>query len=169
MVRPPRFIWTAALPSAVVANLASLGPLGRSPKAPGTIGSLAGVALYAVFFHRAGPVGFLLLAAVLTYLAMAVCDAAEKRFMQRDPGWIVLDECIAFPLVFFGLQGAVVALGGWPMLLAGFVLFRLFDILKPFGIARLQNLPGGIGCVADDLAAALAANLVLRLAIFLLA
>ena len=48
-------------------------------------------------------------------------------------------------------------------LIAGFVLFRIFDIAKPFGISKLQNLPGGLGCVIDDLAAAIASCIVLHL------
>lgn len=158
-----KFIWTNAISTPVVVNIATLGPLGRVRKAPGTAGSVAGMALYAVFFHQAGLLSFVLLLGLLIYLSMAICDAAEKRLMQRDPGMIVLDEFVAVPLVFFGLQGAVVHFGGWPVLLAGFCLFRFFDILKPLGISRLQDLPGGIGCVADDLAAALASNLVLQL------
>ena len=75
------------------------------------------------------------------------------------------------PLVFFGMGGSAGLVGehgGWPVLLAGFILFRIFDILKPFGIARLQNLPGGIGCVVDDLAAALAACCCLHLVLYLI-
>lgn len=155
-----KFLWAHLLPAPVSVNLATLGPVGRVRRAPGTVGSLAGLALYAVAFHNATPFGFLLLGGLTIYLAMAVCDAAEAKLGLRDPGFIVLDEFIAVPFVFLGLngpQGAVVAHHGWPVLLAGFILFRLFDILKPFGIARLQDYPGGVGCVVDDLAAALAA------------
>lgn len=159
------FAWTGLLPDRLVVEVATLGPLGRVRRAPGSVGSLAGLALYAVFFHLAAPLGFLLLLGLFAYLAMAVCDAAERRLAKRDPGMIVLDECVAVPLVFLGLngpEGLVAQNGGWPVLLAGLALFRLFDIVKPFGIDRLQNLPGGVGCVADDLAAALAACVVLH-------
>lgn len=159
-------IWTHLLPTRLVVNLATLGPVGRARKAPGTWGSLAGLALYAVCFHKLGLPGFVLLALVLAYLAVAFCDAAEKRLQMRDPGLIVLDEFVAVPLVFIGMggyDGLIAQHGGWPVLLGGFALFRLFDILKPFGISRLQNLPGGLGCVADDLAAAFASCLVLHL------
>ena len=67
-----------------------------------------------------------------------------------------------------GKAGLVVQYEGWPVLIAGFVLFRLFDIFKPFGISKLQNLPGGLGCVADDLAAALASCIVLHLLLYFL-
>lgn len=159
------FFWTNFIPAEWVIGLATLGPVGRIRHAPGTWGSVAGLALYAVLFFYLNPVGFILLAALLSYGAMAICDAAERRLQMRDPGMIVLDEFVAVPLVFFGLSGAVESLGGWPVLLAGFALFRFFDVLKPFGIARLQNLPGGIGCVADDLAAGAASCLCLHVAL----
>lgn len=157
--------WTAALSTPVVVNLATLGPVGRVKKAPGTWGSVAGLALYAVCFHHISPLGYLLLTVGFAYLAVAFCDAAERRLQMRDPGMIVLDEFVAVPLVFFGMNGydgLIAQHGGWPVLLGGFVLFRIFDILKPLGINRLQNLPGGLGCVADDLAAGVAACVVLH-------
>lgn len=159
-------IWTRLLPTSLVVNLATIGPVGRIKKAPGTWGSVVGLVFYAVFFHQASPFGFILLAALSAYLSVAICDAAEKRLQMRDPGMIVLDEVVAVPLVFIGMgghEGLIAQYGGWPVLLAGFALFRVFDILKPFGINRLQNLPGGLGCAADDLAAGLAACVSLHL------
>jgi len=152
--------WARMVPAPVAINLATMGPVGRIRKAPGTWGSVVGLAFYAVFFHYATPLGFILIAALSAYFSVAICDAAEKHLQMRDPGMIVLDEVVAVPLVFIGMGGSyglIAQHGGWPVLLAGFVLFRIFDILKPFGIARLQNLPGGLGCAADDLAAGLAA------------
>ncbi len=158
--------WTRALPTPLVVNLATFGPIGRIKKAPGTWGSVAGLGVYSVFFHYASPIGFIILAVLAAYLSIAICDAAEKRLQMRDPGMIVLDEVVAVPLVFIGMgghDGLIAQHGGWPVLLAGFLLFRFFDILKPLGIARLQNLPGGLGCAADDLAAGLASCLCLHL------
>lgn len=158
--------WTAALPTSVIVNVATIGPVGRIKRAPGTWGSVVGLGFYAVFFHNASPLGFVLLAALSAYLSVAFCHAAEKRLQMRDPGMIVLDEVVAVPLVFLGMNGQsglIVEHGGWPILLAGFLLFRLFDIWKPLGINSLQNLPGGLGCAADDLAAGLAACVTLHL------
>ena len=161
-----RFFWSRFLPDEIVIGLATLGPLGRFGRAPGTIGSIAGLGFYAVFFHKLGPISFIFFTALAAYFAMGICDEAERRLGARDPGMIVLDEFVAIPLVFFGMNGyggLVAQHGGWPVLLGGFVLFRIFDILKPFGIDRLQNLPGGLGCVADDLAAGVASCICLHL------
>ena len=155
-----RFFWSRFLPDEIVIGLATLGPLGRFGRAPGTIGSIAGLGFYAVFFHKLGPISFIFFTALAAYFAMGICDEAERRLGARDPRIIVLDEFVAMPIVFFGMggtNGIIASYAGWPILMAGFGLFRFFDILKPFGIARLQNLSGGIGCVIDDLAAALAA------------
>lgn len=165
------FNWVQFLSTALVVNFATLGPLGLVKKGPGTVGSLAGIAFYAVLFHRAAPFEYLILSLLSVYLAVAFCDEAEKRLQMRDPGMIILDEFVAVPLVFLGMngsQGLIVQHGGWPVLLAGFVLFRVFDIFKPLGISKLQNLPGGLGCVIDDIAAALAACVVLHLMLLLM-
>lgn len=165
------FMWTRFLSDRLVIDLATLGPLGRVKRGPGTVGSVAGLGLYAVLFHSASLVGFVLMAALLIYLSIGICDSAEERLGMRDPGMIILDEFVAMPLVFLGMggpSGAVAQYNGWPVLLAGFVLFRIFDISKPLFIGKLQNLPGGIGCVADDVAAALVSCVVLHLALGLI-
>lgn len=161
-----QFFWTRFLPTPWVVNLATLGPLGRMGKGPGTVGSVAGLGLYAVLFHYSSLPGFIFMSALLTYLTIGICDAAERRLGMRDPGMIILDEFVAMPLVFLGLQGAnglVYLHGGWPVLLAGFILFRIFDIAKPFGIKKLQDLPGGLGCAIDDTAAALVSCILLHI------
>ena len=165
------FPWAYFLPTSLVVNLATLGPLGRVKKGPGTTGSLAGIGLYAILFHNAALLSYLLFLCLLVYLAVAICDTAEHRLQMRDPGMIILDEFVAVPLVFFGMngpQGLIVQHGGWPVLLAGFLLFRVFDITKPFGISSLQNFPGGLGCVIDDLAAAIISCVVLHLLLYFL-
>ena len=83
---------------------------------------------------------------------------ASRRLGKKDPGEVNLDEFIVMPLVFLGWRsGHAATWPDWAALLAGFGLFRLYDILKPFGISRLQRWPNGWGIVADDFAAALAA------------
>jgi phosphatidylglycerophosphatase A len=145
----------------MVLAFATLGPVGRMRKAPGTWGSLAGLLYFTVFFHGLGIFGILFFSAIGAYFAVAMCGEAEFRLAQRDPGSVILDEFGAMPLCFIGwpsLAGLLPSWAApWSLFLGGFFLFRLFDILKPFGISRLQALPDGWGVVADDLAAALAA------------
>ena len=156
--------WSRVLPTALVVGCATLGPLGRRLPAPGTWGSAAGLLYFALFFQRA-PVGAILIAtAIGGYLAVGICGEAEIRMRRKDPGEVVLDEVIAIPLCFLGWRALLGHAPAWAVLLGGFALFRLFDILKPFAIRRLQSLPAGWGVVADDLAAALAACATLHIA-----
>ena len=164
------FHWSRFLPSTFVLNCATLGPVAYWSKAPGTLGSVAGVFLYTTFFHslQNAPIGYLLLLLGLGYFAVVICGEAEERLMKRDPGEVILDEFIAVPLCFLFTGNIFVHLGkwSWVLLLAGFALFRLFDILKPLGIKRLQDLPGGMGVVMDDIAAAVATCACLHLLYF---
>jgi phosphatidylglycerophosphatase A len=91
-----------------------------------------------------------------SYVAVAVCGEAEIRLGKSDPGEVILDEFVAMPLCFLGAPRLLQIAPAWEVLLAGFAVFRFFDIAKPLGIRRLQSLPGGWGVVVDDLAAALA-------------
>jgi phosphatidylglycerophosphatase A len=100
------------------------------------------------------------------YFAVALCGEAEFRLGRRDPGEVILDEFAAMPLCFLGWPALAQVLPSWAapwaVFLAGFLLFRLFDIAKPLGIRKLQDLPGGWGIVVDDVAAALATCAVLH-------
>lgn len=152
-------VWPRLLPTAWVVNLAMLGPVGRVRRGPGTAGSFAGLLYFTVLFAWLPAWAVVLASLPALYFAVAICGEAEFRLGQRDPGGVVLDEFVVMPLCFLGWQalpGAWTDGGGWIIFLAGFALFRVFDIAKPLGISRLQNLPGGWGVVADDLAAALA-------------
>jgi phosphatidylglycerophosphatase A len=136
--------------------------VGRIPLAPGTFGSLLGLPL--CFLLAATPLPAAL-AAVLLILVLAtwIAGAAERISGSRDPGCIVIDE----------IAGMVVALIGLPFhpttVVAGFILFRVLDILKPFPIRMIdKRLPGGLGIVADDVVAGLFANVLLRILLFIL-
>jgi phosphatidylglycerophosphatase A len=157
-------IWPRFLPTATVLACATLGPIGRRLPAPGTWGSLAGLLYFTVVIYPMGLPAALVLGALGTYVAVAVCGEAEFRLGQKDPGEVVLDEFVAIPLCFLGWPALVGPLPAWAVFLAGFGLFRFFDILKPLGISRLQNLTGGWGVALDDTAAALATCATLHLA-----
>ncbi|MEY4940840.1 MAG: hypothetical protein RIQ93_2575 [Verrucomicrobiota bacterium] len=160
-------LWPRVLPDSVVTGCATLGALGRKMPAPGTWGSLAGLLYFEVFFAGHSSTTNLLVSALGAYLAVGLCGEAELRLGKKDPGQVILDEFVAMPLCFLGWSELVRALPAWAILLAGFGLFRFFDIAKPLGIARLQRWPGGWGVVADDLAAALAACATLHGAVWI--
>ena len=141
----------------IVVGLATLGPIGRRLPAPGTWGSLAGILYFAVFFERCGVVENLIASALGAVIAALICGWAEVRLGRKDPGEVILDEFVAMPLCFLGWPSLLSHWPIWAVLLAGFGLFRFYDILKPLGISQLQAIPGGWGVVIDDTAAALAA------------
>lgn len=159
--------WTRVLPSGFVIACATLGPLGRKLPAPGTWGSLAGLLYFALFFQRAGAGAILIASVIGSYLAVALCGEAEIRLRKKDPGEVILDEFVVMPLCFLGWRALTGLLPPWGIFLAGFALFRLFDIVKPFGIRRVQSLPGGWGVVVDDVVAALFACATLHIGAWL--
>nr|WP_221774603.1 phosphatidylglycerophosphatase A [Pelagicoccus albus] len=146
--------WARFWPDKVVVKLATLGSMGDL-KAPGTWGSAMGIVFYAVFISHLSDFTAAIVLAAATYFAIGICGEAEKRLKKVDPGEVILDEFVAMPMCFLGLS----AYGSHPkffwILLAGFLLFRFFDILKPLGIKKLQRYHGGFGVVIDDVAAAL--------------
>lgn len=143
------------LPTRWITNLATLGPIGYWKKMPGTYGSFVGLIWYTLFFHELDPFFYLLMCGFTCYFACEICTQAELILQKKDPGCVILDEMVAMPLCFIGLQSHMQYHPVWSYMLCGFLLFRLFDIVKPLGIKRLQVLPGGVGVVMDDVVAAL--------------
>jgi phosphatidylglycerophosphatase A len=132
---------------------------GYAPLAPGTVGTLVGIPLYWVFSAMSWPL-WLLTVLALTCLAWIISEEAEKLFAQKDAPCIVIDEIAGLQWTLFLITPTVLHI------VLGFLLFRLFDIMKPFPARLFQDrLPGGLGVVADDLAAGGYANLVLQLVI----
>lgn len=128
--------------------------LGYAPKAPGTVGSLLGV-LLVFLFPRNGFLGL-----VLVLLGLVFSHLSEKILGETDSPKIVIDEIAGMFIACFGFGSYYV--------IPGFILFRIFDILKPGPIKNLQDLPGGLGVMADDIAAGLISNVILQLAVRLL-
>jgi len=90
-------------------------------------------------------------------VAIWAADRAERTADGRDPRWIVIDETVGMMVALAFVRGPWVI---WP---AGFVLFRAFDVAKPYPVGRLERFPGGWGIVLDDLLAGVYANLVLQI------
>jgi len=142
---------TAARKSTIIKILATGFGAGLSPVAPGTAGTLVGVVVCLLCYPLAWPLRLLFVVAI-TALSIYVAGQAEILFEKTDDQRIVIDEIA-------GLQVTMlpVAVTGLHLCIA-FVLFRIFDIWKPFPLGRLQNFPGGWGVVADDLGAAIYAG-----------
>ncbi|MBP7143107.1 MAG: phosphatidylglycerophosphatase A [Opitutaceae bacterium] len=151
------------LPRWLVLGFARLGPVGLIRIAPGTWGSVLGLAYFYFFLDRLGSVQAIVVNLVALILAVYLCGEAEVRLDEHDPGEVILDEFVAMPLCFIGWTRVQEIAEPWSILLGGFMVFRFLDILKPFGIRRLQFLPSGWGVVMDDVAAALVACGVMHL------
>ncbi|MGH9450795.1 MAG: phosphatidylglycerophosphatase A family protein [Terriglobia bacterium] len=137
----------------VVVRLATVGPAGLSPIAPGTVGSLVGAALVEIIHHLVvgrGAFDGAMAAAIIAVYACGVWAAgrAEVYFAETDPGAVVIDEVAGQMLVFIALPTV-----GWTSLLAGFIIFRILDVVKPFPARRAEHLPGGWGIMTDDIVA----------------
>ncbi|HEY4249162.1 MAG TPA: phosphatidylglycerophosphatase A [Lacunisphaera sp.] len=150
--------WLQIFPDWLMVGTSTLGPIGMKLPAPGTWGSLAGILYALVFFRRLGWEQTVVWTIIFSVVAVFFTGEAARRMGRTDPGEVILDEFVVMPLVFLGWHaGYPGRLPEWVVVAAGFGLFRLFDILKPLGISRLQNWPDGWGIVADDFAAALVA------------
>ena len=136
--------------------IATAGGLGRAPIAPGTVASAATALVLWLLALSTPALAVLLL--VVTALGIWAAGEAERALAAKDPGAIVVDEVA-------GMTLSVLTLPPTPwVLVAGFVLFRVFDVLKPFPANDAQRLPGGAGVMVDDLIAGLYALLLLLLA-----
>src|ERR1700730_11755898 len=140
----------------VAVFVCSFGYLGFFPIAPGTVGSAAGLLVY-LGFRRAGVPHFELPVIVALFGLGIVFGAASERALGCiDPAPVVIDEVMGMLMTLFLVPV------NWLGMLAGFLVFRVLDIVKPFPARRFERLPGGLGIMADDAMAAVYANLLLR-------
>lgn len=141
--------------------ISTFGYIGYAPIAPGTFGSAAGVAVfYAVRSTGSTAVEIGIIAALFT-VGIWAGTVAEHHFGGVDPGPIVLDEVVGMLITL-----CVLPVNGTGVIV-GFVLFRVLDVVKPFPSARFEQLPGGLGVMADDGMAAIYGNLAMHAAIWL--
>lgn len=132
------------------------GYVGHIPVASGTFGTLVAVPL-CFLLSLLGPFQGMLFIVLFVGFAVWIAGEAEKVFEQKDSRLIVIDEMAGFLVTLFLIPW------GTKTLVAGFLLFRLMDIAKPFPIRKLETtLPGGWGVVGDDVLAGVYANVVLR-------
>ncbi|MGA9853458.1 MAG: phosphatidylglycerophosphatase A [Gammaproteobacteria bacterium] len=141
---------------------------GLFPKVPGTAGTVAGVIVYLLLT----PVAYwlyLLITLILFLAGIFICGYSAKKMGVEDPGAVNWDEVVGYLITMAVVPHALRMPYGWLWILLGFVLFRFFDILKPWPIRWLdRNLKGGLGIMLDDVAAAIPAAAILYIGMLVL-
>jgi len=127
------------------------------PIAPGTAGTAVGVLLY-LGMNGLAPMTYLGFSVLLFLIGVWASGRAETLLGRVDSPSIVIDEIAGYLVAMFLVPAS------WEFMAAGFVLFRAFDILKPWPLKRLQDLHGGVGVMLDDIGAGIYTNLVLQAA-----
>ena len=141
----------------LVMILATGGYVGRIPIASGTFGSLLGIPI-CFALSKTSWMAAILIVVAFTLVAMWVADEAERLLGLKDPGAIVIDEIAGYLLTMIMSPVTI------PHIVAGFFLFRFFDIVKPPPVRQAERyLRGGLGVMADDLLAGAYAWICLRL------
>ena len=155
--------------------------VGYLPLAPGTWGSLLAVGIYLLIrigimnhptdtLPAVGAFGFLtvelLVIAIVTFLGIWAASRTERVLEIKDPGKVVVDEVAGQLIALLPLP--LTRIGPWPVLvIIAFLLFRFFDIVKPYPARRLESLSGGLGIMADDLVAGAYAAMIVAIMVAL--
>jgi phosphatidylglycerophosphatase A len=145
----------------LILSVGTCGGSGYLRFPPGTTASVLGTLLYPITFQAMAPMWFILNYLPCVLGSIWILSQCERILGERDPRRANLDELVAIPLCFWPAEFILSGVSRLPVnaylwYALGFLLFRFFDILKPLGIKKLESIPGGLGIVVDDLAAALA-------------
>ena len=138
-----------------MSRFAEVYPIGRSKYAPGTIGSLIGVLIGYFLILNLDINFYLIFLFIFIILSYLLCEAHLKSHNKKDPQEIVIDEVSGQFIAILGCVQSEKSTYIFLSLLLSFVLFRFFDITKIGPIKKFENLPNGIGIMADDLVAGL--------------
>lgn len=133
--------------------------LGYIPIAPGTMGAIGALAPAILILNYAQNPYLILGFLSLIFTILGIIGSNKLKFLWgKDPSRIVVDEMV-------GMWISLMWVGsGWISLLTAFAIFRFFDIVKPLGIRKTEQLPGGIGVVSDDILAGIYTNLIMQIA-----
>ncbi len=137
-------------------HLSTLGPIGHIPFAPGTMGTAVSALL--VFLIRPSDPLLILSCTVLFFAGIHASSVAEEFFGEKDSSRIVIDEFVALPLCLVFIEKTALSI------ILAFIVFRFFDILKPFPIRRIESsLSGGFSVMLDDVLAAVYTNITVHM------
>jgi len=146
--------------SRLAVAFASFGYVGFAPAAPGTVGAAAAIPLFMALRWADSPWLEVAACAALVVAGAWSARLTEQALGVEDPGPVVIDEVVGMLVSLLFLPGT------WPVILAAFVAFRVFDIVKPWPAGRLEHVPGGWGVMADDVMAGVYANLTIQILIW---
>ncbi len=133
---------------------------GYAKKAPGTVGTLVGIP-FVLAFQQGSLEIYLVATLIMTLFGIWLCGASSRLMGVHDHPGIVWDEIVGYMITM------IAAPTGWQWLLLGFILFRIFDIFKPWPISYIdRNLHGGIGIMLDDVLAGVMAAIVLQFVVY---
>jgi phosphatidylglycerophosphatase A len=135
--------------------------IGFIPFAPGTLTSIVFALLYKYYLYRFSWPLYALILILLFFIGVYASTKYSTALNEKDPRKIVIDEALGQLLVLFRMSNA------WFPVLSCFVLFRIFDIAKPFPIKKIERLPTGWGIMLDDVVAAVYAGVIVNLYLIL--
>jgi phosphatidylglycerophosphatase A len=136
--------------------VASFFYVGYVPIIPGTFGSLAAFLPYFFLLHAAWPV-YIATIVLVTAAGIWAAGTMERTTKIIDPSFVVIDEVAGQLITLFLIPFS------WPAILAGFILFRVLDIIKPFPAGNAEKLPGGWGIMLDDVLVGVYGNILLQI------
>ena len=128
--------------------IATGGFVGKIPLAPGTLGTLVAIPIILIYWDKGILVQLSITAAVF-FLGLWASIVIVEKYKEKDPEYIVVDEIAGFMVGMIGIEPTLIHLA------IGFVLFRLYDIVKPPPIKMFEKLPSGLGVMVDDIIAGL--------------
>jgi len=129
---------------------------GRVPFAPGTVGTLVGVLLY-LLISRLPLTWYVVVGILMAAVGTWAAGVAEVVLQRKDAQSIVIDEIVGYLVAMTAVPHS------WGFILVGFILFRCFDIIKPWPLRRLQEMHGGVGIMVDDIGAGVYTNILLQI------
>jgi phosphatidylglycerophosphatase A len=144
----------------IIFLIATFFGIGKIPAAPGTWASLAAAPLFWFFVLDKPLWQFGLILVVIYFLGVYSSGQYEKQIGEKDPSSAVIDEVLGMGVAMFNIPGQ------WYYAVMAVILFRLFDIWKPYPIRRLEQLPAGWGIMTDDLLAGIYANVWIQIGVY---
>ena len=141
--------------------ISTLFGVGCFPVAPGTLTSFIIILLYKLYLYKLSWPIYLVFLFLLFLISVSSSSHYSRQIHKKDPRNIVIDEALGQLLTLFRLNPS------WSLLFIAFLLFRLFDIVKPFPIKKVETLPKGWGIVMDDIVAAIFAGILINLYLLL--